>query len=87
MGTYDRRLVGLFVEREIESRMSWARFSGESKVSRSTLYRVRDADPRITQPIFRKIERALSLPFDTLTAVAVHDWATQSGNRASKGRC
>lgn len=70
----DRRLIGLLVEREVESRMNWTDFAEHSGVSRATLHRVKVGDPRVTQRVFRQIERALDLPFDALTAVGVHDW-------------
>lgn len=73
-GSRDRELIGRLVEREVESRTSWARFAEASNVSRATLYRVKDGDPRITERILRRIERALALPFDSLSAVGAHDF-------------
>lgn len=72
----DRALIGQYVSREVESRMSWTDFATQSNVSRATLHRVVQADPRVTIQVFRRIERGLSLPFDTLTTVGVHDWHT-----------
>lgn len=71
---YDRHLIGRTVEREVESRGSWTAFAKDSGVSRATLARVRDADERVSVQIMRQIERALSLPFDTFQAIAVHDF-------------
>lgn len=73
-GIRDRELIGRLVEREVESRTSWARFAEAANVSRATLYRVKDGDPRITERILRRIERALALPFDSLSAVGAHDF-------------
>lgn len=70
----DLRLVGKLVEREVESRMSWSKFATVSGVSRATLYRVKDGDPKITERILRRIERGLGLPFDSLSAVSAHDF-------------
>lgn len=70
----DRELIGRLIEREVESRMSWTRFAQVSEVSRATLYRVKDGDPTITTRTYRKIERALGLPFDSLSSVSAHDF-------------
>lgn len=70
----DRPLIGLLVEREVESTTTWSKFSAESGVSRATMHRLKVGDPRIKQQTLRRIERALSLPFDTLTKVGAHDW-------------
>lgn len=80
----DRRLIGLLVEREVESRMSWSHFADLSGVSRATLYRVKEGDPRVTQRVLRQIERALDLPFDALTSVGVHDWISLRNNGLSE---
>lgn len=74
----DRELIGHFIEREVESRTTWSRFSAESGVSRATLYRLKGGDPKVKQGTLRRIETALSLPFDTLTHVGAHDWDTLS---------
>lgn len=71
---YDRDLIGKYLEREVEQRGSWSSFAAESRVSRATLYRMRDADPTVTVAKMRQAERALSLPFDTFQLVAVHDF-------------
>lgn len=71
---HDRTLIGRLVEREVESRMSWAKFATVSGVSRATLYRVKDADPVVTERILRRIERGLGLPFDSLVTVGAHDF-------------
>ena len=43
----DRVLIGQLVKKEVESRMSWEVAAKACSVSRATLYRVRDADPRV----------------------------------------
>ena len=70
----DRRLVGMLVQREIEARTTWSAFAAQTNLSRSTLYRVRDADPRISKGTFLRIERALSYPTDTFDSIAKHDF-------------
>lgn len=70
----DHRLIGLYVARLVEPRMTWDELAEASGVHRSTLYRLRDGDPRVTHKILRRVELALSLEYDTLTAVGVHDW-------------
>ncbi len=70
----DRQLIGKLIEREVESRMSWAAFASLSNVSRATLYRAKDGDPQVTVQTFRRIERALGLPYDTMASVGAHDF-------------
>lgn len=70
----DRWLIGQLVEREVEATTTWSRFAADSKVSRATLYRVKEGDEKITDRTFRRIERALGLPFDTLSSVGAHDF-------------
>lgn len=70
----DRVLIGRLVDREITATTTWAKFATRVDVSRSTLYRVRDADPTISEGTFRRIERGLSLPSDTFASVAKHDF-------------
>lgn len=70
----DRKLIGLLVEREVEGRMSWTAFSQRANVSRATLYRVKEGDPKVTDRTFRRIEKALGLPFDSLSSVGAHDF-------------
>lgn len=70
----DRALIAALVEREVESTTTWSRFSAEAGVSRATMHRLKVGDPRVTQRTLRRIEHALSLPFDSLTQVGVHDW-------------
>lgn len=72
----DRALVGLLAERLLTSTITYVDFEKRSGVSRSTIYRVIDGDPRVTTKTLRKIETSLGLPFDTLQAVTVHDWPT-----------
>lgn len=71
--TYDRELIAAFLEREIDTRGSWNAFAASSGVSRATLYRIREGNPRVTVAKMRQVEKALSLPFDTFQLVAVHD--------------
>lgn len=78
----DHKLIGLLVARLVEPRMSWDELAHAARVHRSTMYRLRDGDPRVTQRTMRRVESALSLPFDTLTAVGVHDWATLTRENA-----
>lgn len=68
----DRRLVGRYVEHEVEARTSWSKFAGTSGVSRATLYRVKAGDPKVETSTLRKVERGLGLPFDTLDHVGAH---------------
>ena len=70
----DLTLVGLLVKREVESRMSWQKFAELSGVSRATLYRVQEGDPRITEQTLRKIERGLGLPYESLASVSARDF-------------
>lgn len=70
----DRELIAALVKRGVESRMSWQKFAEVSKVSRATLYRVQDADPRVTERTLRRIERGLGLPYESLSSVGAHDF-------------
>jgi transcriptional regulator with XRE-family HTH domain len=74
----DRALIGRIVSREIPRNRRIGTTQGladASGVSRSTLYRVRDADPTIGMGTFARIEAALDLPPDTLITAGVHDLA------------
>lgn len=81
----DRALIGQLVKKEVESRMSWQRFAELSGVSRATLYRVRDADPRVTEQTLRKIERGLDLPYESLESVGAHDFDVLIGQGMERG--
>ena len=70
----DRALIGKLVEREIVATTTWAKFAIKVDVSRSTLYRVRDADPVVSRGTFARIERGLSLPMGTFDSVGAHDF-------------
>lgn len=73
----DRRLIAEAVEHELFShpdfRGNWSALERESRVSHSTMSRLKRADDRVTVMSFRKIEAALRLPFDTLATVGMHD--------------
>lgn len=72
----DRPLIGRIVEREMRRRRdlgSWTALDRATGVSRSTLYRVRDGDPRIETKTLARIEGALGLPYDTLNTAGYHD--------------
>lgn len=73
-GVRDLTLVGLLVKREVESRMSWQKFAELSGVSRATLYRVQEGDPRVTEQTLRKIERGLGFPYESLASVSARDF-------------
>jgi transcriptional regulator with XRE-family HTH domain len=73
----DRELIADVVERQLflhpDLRGNWSALERKSRVSHSTMSRIKRADPRVTPTTFRKIEVALGLPFDTLFTVAIHD--------------
>lgn len=72
----DRQLIAGAVEllmRRVRGLGSWSALERESGVSRSTLYRLKDADPRVETSTFARIEHALQLPPDTLVTIGVHD--------------
>ena len=81
----DRALIGHLVKKEVESRMSWQRFAEISGVSRATLYRVQNADPRVTEQTLRKIERGLDLPYESLSSVGAHDFDVLIGQGMERG--
>lgn len=73
----DRALIGRIIEREMRRNPtlgSWTSLERASRVSRSTLYRARDGDPRVETPTFQRIEAALGLPYDTLITAGAHDF-------------
>lgn len=71
----DRKLIGQLLSRMIDRNWpSWATVERESGVSRATLYRIKDADPRILPKTLRRIEGTLGLPYDTFVMVGEHDW-------------
>ena len=73
----DRSLVVAAVEQAVDrSWMTRAQVARAAGVSRATLYRVMAGDPVVEQRTLRRLEAALSLPYDTLTYVSVHDWQT-----------
>lgn len=58
------------------SRMSRQELASVAGISRASLYRVLGGDPKVAPRTLRRVEAALSLPYDTLTFVAAHDWQT-----------
>lgn len=75
--TPDRALIGRIIEREMERNPAlgtWTALERASQVSRSTLYRARDGDPRIEQRTLKRVEGALGLPYDTLATAGAHDF-------------
>lgn len=73
----DRQLIAEAVEHELYShpdfRGNWSALERESRVSHSTMSRLKRADERVTTSSMRKIEAALRLPFDTLATIGTHD--------------
>lgn len=73
--TPDRKLVGdvvdTLLDRHALNRVQFARQNG---ISRPTLYRAIAGDASVTQRVLRRLESGLSLPYDTLTYVSLHDW-------------
>lgn len=73
--TLDRDLVGAVIDRQLDrgplTRVEFAKAVG---VSRPTLYRALAGDPSVSQRVLRRVEAGLSLPYDTLTYIALHDW-------------
>lgn len=75
----DRALVAALVEQAADrSSMSRQQIAKAARLGRATLYRVLGGDPTVEQRTLRRIEQALSLPYDTLTFVAAHDWTMLS---------
>jgi hypothetical protein len=75
--TRDRKLIGRIIEREMRRNPnlgSWTALERASRVSRSTLYRAKDGDPRVETPTFERIEAALDLPYETLATAGMHDF-------------
>ena len=78
--TDDRALVGQVVELAADrSHMPRKELAAAAGVGRATLYRVIGGDPNVAQRTLRQLEETLSLPYDTLTFVAAHDWQTLEG--------
>jgi len=76
MTTLDRPLIARFVERQMRRDRnlgSWPALEKASGVSRSTLHRLRNHDPRVVVSTFARLEPALGLPDDTILLVGVHD--------------
>ncbi|GAA2039434.1 hypothetical protein GCM10009740_35240 [Terrabacter terrae] len=74
--TLDRKIIGAIVERQMRRTRtlgSWPALERASGVSRSTLYRIRDADPRVEAATFERVGAALGLPYDALITAATHD--------------
>jgi hypothetical protein len=73
----DRQLIAAAVEHELfthpDFRGNWSALERESRVSHSTMSRLKRADERVTSASMRKIEAALGLPFDTLATIGAHD--------------
>ena len=73
----DRALIGRIIERQMRRHPelgSWTALERASRVSRSTLYRAKDGDPRVETPTFERIEAALGLPYETLATAGAHDF-------------
>jgi hypothetical protein len=73
----DRELAGRLVQRLVETSTTvptWSALSVAAKVSRSSLYRMRDGDPKVTAQVYRRVETALGLPYESLASVAAHDF-------------
>lgn len=71
----DRALVAALVEQAADrSTLSRQQIAKAAGIGRATLYRVFAGDPTVEQRTLRRVEQALSLPYDTLTFVAVRDW-------------
>ena len=71
----DRKLVGEVVQMLIDSgRMTKMEFARESGVGRATLYRVLNGNGEVEVATLRRLESSLSLPYDTLSFIATHDW-------------
>lgn len=74
---HDRKLVGAVVGHLIDrAHPSRVGFAKETGVSRPTLYRVLAGDPNVSLRVLRRVEGGLSLPYDTLSYIALHDWAS-----------
>lgn len=73
--TLDRGLVGAVIDRLLDrgplNRVEFAQAVG---VSRPTLYRALAGDASVSQRVLRRLEAGLSLPYDTLSYIALHDW-------------
>lgn len=73
----DRKLIADAVEHELythpDFRGNWSALERESRVSHSTMSRLKRGDERVQSGSMRKIEAALGLPFDTLATIGVHD--------------
>jgi hypothetical protein len=73
----DRQLIADAVEHELYShpdfRGNWSALERESRVSHSTMSRLKRADERVTSSSMRKVEAALGLPFDSLATIGAHD--------------
>lgn len=71
----DRALVAALVEQAADrSSMSRQQIAKAAGLGRATFYRVLGGDPTVEQRTLRRVEVALSLPYDTLTFVAARDW-------------
>lgn len=75
--TDDRELVAAVVEQAADrSGMSRKEIAKAASIGRASLYRVLGGDATVEQRTLRRVEAALSLPYDTLTYVAAHDFDT-----------
>lgn len=77
MGTMDedRKLVGEAVANLVDrAGVSRGKFATDVGISRPTLYRVLGGEEGVSLRVLRKIEEGLSLPYDTLLYIALHDW-------------
>lgn len=73
--TLDRELVGAVIDRLLDRcAMNRKEFAKEAGLSRPTLYRALAGDASVSQRVLRRVEATLSLPYDTLSYVALHDW-------------
>lgn len=73
----DRQLIAEVIEHEVfanpDFRGNWSALERDSRLSHSTMARIKRADKRVTVASMRSVEAALGLPFDTLVTIGVHD--------------
>lgn len=82
---FDRQLIADLVDMEVGRTFnSWPDAERRTRISRASLYRIRDADPNVKHSTFKRLEQGLGLPADGLFALAAHDFdaASEIGVRA-----
>ena len=72
--TFDRELVGKFLRRVVAAQSNWTVAAARCKVSRATLYRVRDGNPNVEHSTLRRIETGLRLPYETFSYVGMREY-------------